>query len=1011
LKDEEGAMTKLVFTLTDRRTGQSLTSVIWPSLFVSPIQWLIAVAIVSLSVAWIGLEPFTAAAAPTPANPLWFQHNGGVYQVGIHFNNDRNVLEYLILDRSGNYTSLPDTDQQGLAWAYEMAQSVYLQPQKFSDLHALHQSMQTVEHTHYSISALAKLQDKLVQAGAAGTAAFFGDAPTAFKVLSDAAIGELTDAILNSPKIAAREWGRAMMDSGLDRLENVILFVENRGPARVGESPESALAVDEVQARYKDAVMVDIFLIPGAELAISLQRKGGLKDQVSDLSQVLLGAVTDAARGAEAVKALLAAREFSKALAESVPAFKECMTKVQARQSHWTSSAAGDGQTPPAGFRTVSGLPSDVLAQPTTQNITTDQARMLLPYTELSLAVYGKDPMPAGWTEISPQRSHVTKLKDFAEGFHAAVYQGPGGQVVVAYEGTNPLSPVDWANNIGHTIVIPKQYKMALKFAEEVIRRNNAGDIILTGHSLGGGLAQYAGGMLGLKTITFNHAGLWAPTYFKVKRRGQADLAQFTHVVTQGFVFKKDLFVKSKQDPVSKWGGYLGAIVRVPMQSPGWTKGFFYRHGMKNLRDAIKAIADVPSKRAADQTIIAIVDSSGSMKNTDPMDLRKAALSMMIDTMDETAALGLIDFDSNTRKLAEPVAIGEFNSTTRHQLKRMVAGIDSDGGTNIGAGLALAADMVPRDGSQVTMVLLTDGKDSKWKGGEDAIPTGIAVHTIALSDQADRDGLGKLSAATGGVAEIARQADDLKRIIGNLFSEATGQEVLLVKTGTINQGDDIFYEVYVDSGQPYVTFQADWRGSDIDLVLIDPAGRRYDTASAVSSGYGIEASNYDIIRVNNPQAGPWQAHLLGVQLPAGGEPYTFKVSANHSAVKTRWKMSMPVAEVGTPMAVDLATRGDVQWQQAHIETWLPDGSRKEKTRTMGGLAAALGGESGISVLNFVPSQTGIHQVRITVQGQRPDGERVQRSFDRTIRVAAPGKGRRYKRRIDPFIRRAPGMLR
>jgi hypothetical protein len=355
--------------------------------------------------------------------------------------------------------------------------------------------------------------------------------------------------------------------------------------------------------------------------------------------------------------------------------------------------------------------------------------------------------------------------------------------------------------------------------------------------------------------------------------------------------------------------------------------------------------------------------------------------------------------------------LGSFNSADRQELKKLVDRIDSSGGTNIRAGLELAAEQVPKDGSQVTLVLLTDGKDSKWKGTTGSLPSGVAVHTIALSDQADQEGLGKLAAATGGIAEIARNADDLKRIIGNLFGEATGQEVLLVKTGTINQGDDLYYEVYVDSGQPHVTFQADWQGSDIDLVLVDPAGRRYDTASAVQQGTGIEATNYDIIRVNHPQSGRWQAHLLGVELPAGGEPFTFRVSANDSPIRTHWTMSVPVAEVGAPMSVDLATQGDVQWQRAHIQTWLPDGSRKEENRMIGGLAAALGGDSGVSVLDFIPQAAGVYQVRIAVEGRTPSGETVQRSFDRTIRVAAPGRGERYKRQIDPFIRRTPGMLR
>ena len=79
-------------------------------------------------------------------------------------------------------------------------------------------------------------------------------------------------------------------------------------------------------------------------------------------------------------------------------------------------------------------------------------------------------------------------------------------RVIVAFAGSR--EGVDWANNIGQGLGLPTpQYNQAVNFAEKWQEREGD-NVILTGHSLGGGLASYASLQTGLHATAVNSAPL-----------------------------------------------------------------------------------------------------------------------------------------------------------------------------------------------------------------------------------------------------------------------------------------------------------------------------------------------------------------------------------------------------------------------------------------------------------------------------------------------------------------------
>jgi pimeloyl-ACP methyl ester carboxylesterase len=177
-------------------------------------------------------------------------------------------------------------------------------------------------------------------------------------------------------------------------------------------------------------------------------------------------------------------------------------------------------------------------------------------------------------------------------GFHAAAYQkADGATTVVVFEGTSSLE--DWKTNAGMMVWKPDQFSQAESFTREAIERACGSDrtcqarISVTGHSLGGALAQHVGLRFGLRVHTFNAAGLFLPIQVEltsVNSLGFSGLHFFSQGYRLGSQYGMDIVP------------YLGAqfaqdSCEVPVELPAWAWDALtvelVTHQMERLSSAI----------------------------------------------------------------------------------------------------------------------------------------------------------------------------------------------------------------------------------------------------------------------------------------------------------------------------------------------------------------------------------------------------------------------------------------
>jgi uncharacterized protein (TIGR03503 family) len=258
-----------------------------------------------------------------------------------------------------------------------------------------------------------------------------------------------------------------------------------------------------------------------------------------------------------------------------------------------------------------------------------------------------------------------------------------------------------------------------------------------------------------------------------------------------------------------------------------------------------------------------LIDVSGSMKQTDPQNLRKPAMDLIVRLLPDKSRAGVWTF-GNTVNMLMP-----FKPVDADWRKQAAAKSNAINSIAMHTSIGKALDEVSFDKAALSrdykthIILLTDGvvdidKDAVVNYKErqrilkDILPglksAGYVVHTIALSENSDTDLLKKLSQATDGVYTLAVSADQLMSVFLKIFDQAVPAErVPLENNGFL-----------VDASIKEFTALIFRKAGEERTIISSPEGKDYSSTNPNDGVNWYRTDKYDLITVDAPKVGQWK---------------------------------------------------------------------------------------------------------------------------------------------------------
>lgn len=166
-------------------------------------------------------------------------------------------------------------------------------------------------------------------------------------------------------------------------------------------------------------------------------------------------------------------------------------------------------------------------------------------------------PLADGWSRMDDNALRQAGidpalLHDGKSGFDAAFYRNGQGQVVLGFCGTDEGR--DWKHNIGQGLGFDDaQYAAAIQLGSQA--RQAFGDqVVISGHSLGGGLAAASAMVNDIPAVTYNAAGVSDRTLERQGLDAAAVKDYAGSALIRGYHVKNELLTHLQEDSIPlKW--------------------------------------------------------------------------------------------------------------------------------------------------------------------------------------------------------------------------------------------------------------------------------------------------------------------------------------------------------------------------------------------------------------------------------------------------------------------------
>lgn len=292
---------------------------------------------------------------------------------------------------------------------------------------------------------------------------------------------------------------------------------------------------------------------------------------------------------------------------------------------------------------------------------------------------------------------------------------------------------------------------------------------------------------------------------------------------------------------------------------------------------------------------VLVIDASGSMRITDPQRLRDEGAKLFAQSLKAGDRLAIVEFSDEAHTIRP---LGDYHAEDSQSIAADIAKVGNSGEfTNLLAGIKQAKailDADKREDASQVIVLLSDGKmDPKPESGtaatliasmkNDYLPDfklkGTKIHTLAFSDQADKELLTQISEGTDGSHWYTPTADKIHESFAELFLVVKKPQILPLTSKGFKIDEDI----------QEATFYINREQDAGDITVKTPDGRTLNAASTEPNLKWFHGQKFDVITVVKPVVGDWQ--VTGLTSNDG-----FATVLTNLKLVTDWPTSFAAAE-------------------------------------------------------------------------------------------------------------------
>lgn len=279
---------------------------------------------------------------------------------------------------------------------------------------------------------------------------------------------------------------------------------------------------------------------------------------------------------------------------------------------------------------------------------------------------------------------------------------------------------------------------------------------------------------------------------------------------------------------------------------------------------------------SSNMDVIFVLDSSGSMKESDPEEIRTEAIKMFLDmAQTEGNQVGLVAYSDT---IVREHNLDNMNSIEdKDRIKNMASNISFGQKTDTGYGLLEAVKLLDSGHDkthQPVIILLSDGKNDPQRSSQESLNDlnnainicknkGYAVYTIGLNydGTVDKAQLSDISNSTKGKNYITNTASDLPKILTDIYAD---NSKLKVQDGGVVSANVNFQDLKVNIPnsnvlEANVSMLSD---SPVELKLLDPSGREVQIPS--QNAIFTSSKKYSMLKIVKPVEGQWTVRVKGV---------------------------------------------------------------------------------------------------------------------------------------------------